>query len=189
MTDINFGQLMEQASAGFEPVPDGTYDVEVVKADAVTSSTGKPMIKVQHTIQGGPHNGRKLFDQFVISADNPNALGFFFEHMLAFGLDKTFFASNPGLELVAQTLVGRRARAKVGTRTWQNREQNDVQGYSPAAGPQVNAPAPVPQAGPGAPGPTTAASPVPGPGAPDASAAPAPVATPAGPPPLSEEPF
>lgn len=185
MTDINFGQLMEQASAGFEPVPDDTYDVEVIKTEAVTSSTGKPMIKVQHQICGGPHNGRKLFDQFVISADNPNALGFFFEHMLAFGLDKAFFASNPPLSQVAQALMGRRAKAKVGSRTWQGREQNDVQGYTPSGNPQIGG---APLGGPSIPGPGATAAPAPvATPAPDPVAVPAPA--PAGPPPISEEPF
>lgn len=169
MTSINFADLYDQAGQGFEPIPDGTYDIEVTKAEAVTSSTGKPMIKVQHKIVGGPHDGRQLFDQFVLSVDNPNALSFFFQHMAAFGLDRPFFAANPPMEQVAATLVGRNAVATVGTREWQGQDRNEVQGYKPGNNPAAPAGAAPSVPGPSAQVPTPPPSTTPAPDMPQAS--------------------
>ena len=68
MTTIDFNQLMTDAGEGFQPVPNGPYNVEVSKSEATTTSeaTGrKPMIRVNLRIVDGPHAGRILFDQFA----------------------------------------------------------------------------------------------------------------------------
>jgi hypothetical protein len=149
MTSIDFGQLMKEAGEGFQPVPSGPYNVQLVKAEAVTSGTGKPMIKVRLQIIGGPHDGRQLFDQFVITAGNPTALSFFFEHMAAFGLDRSFFASNPPLDGVAATLIGRQALVSVGIKQYKGADRNEVQSYNAIAGGQVGGIGPSAAAGPG----------------------------------------
>lgn len=132
MTTIDFNQLMNEAGDSFQPIPDGPYHVEVAKSEATTTSTNKPMIRVQLRIIGGPHAGRIVFDQFVLTAGNPNALSFFFEHMAAFGLDRSFFAQNPPMEMVAATLMNRQALIAVGTRTeGQYAGRNEVKKYSP----------------------------------------------------------
>jgi hypothetical protein len=128
---------MKEAGEGFQPVPSGPYNVQVSKAEATTSSTSKPMIKVQLRIVGGPHDGRLLFDQYVITAGNPNALSFFFEHMAAFGLDRTYFASNPPLEQVAAALMGRQVAVSVGIKPFKGSDRNEVQAYSPITGGQI----------------------------------------------------
>lgn len=149
MTSIDFGQLMKEAGEGFQPVPSGPYNVQLVKAEAVTSGTGKPMIKVRLQIIGGPHDGRQLFDQFVITAGNPTALSFFFEHMAAFGLDRSFFASNPPLDSVAATLIGRQALVSVGIKQYKGADRNEVQSYNAIAGGQVGGIGPSAAVGPG----------------------------------------
>lgn len=179
MTTIDFGKLMQDAGEGFQPVPSGPYNVQVVKSTAVTSSTNKPMIKVQLQIMGGPHDGRRLFDQFVITADNPNALSFFFEHMAAFGLDRAWFAQNPSMEVVASTLMNRQAMVSVGVKEFKGSDRNEVQAYRPISGGQIGAPSGVPTFGPGAVAqPAVAPQPV----APPVAAPVAPVAAPVAPP-------
>lgn len=174
MTTIDFNKLMQDAGEGFQPIPDGPYHVEVAKAVSEPTKTGKPMIRVQLRIIGGPHAGRLVFDQFVITADNPNALSFFFEHMAAFGLDRAFFAANPPMDQVAATLLNRQALIAVGTRTdGAFAGRNEVKKYSPppmgqiggmtvaTAAPQVPAtppPAPAPVAQPPAPAPVPPAA-------------------------------
>jgi hypothetical protein len=187
MTTIDFQQLMKDAGEGFQPVPTGPYNAEVAKAEAVMSSTNKPMIKVQLRIIGGPNEGRLLFDQFVITAGNPNALSFFFEHMAAFGLDRAWFAQNPPLETVAATLMGRQVMVAVGIKQFKGADRNEVQSYKPITGGQIGGMTPAnpgfgpsavppqaapPQAAPVAPAPV---APAPVPVAPVAPA-PAPVA-------------
>jgi hypothetical protein len=133
MASINWQDLQKAAGdAAFTPVPVGVYDVYVDTAEATQSSTGKDMIKVTFKVQNGPHEGRGIFNQFVISPDSANALAFFFRHMAALGLDEAFFAVNPPLETVAATLVGRTCRVKVGIREYQGQDRNEVQQVLPA---------------------------------------------------------
>jgi len=174
MTTIDFNALMKNAGEGFQPVPTGPYNAQVAKTEATMSSTGKPMIKVQLQIIGGPHDGRRLFDQFVISADSPNALNFFFEHMASFGLDRSFFASNPTMEVVAATLMGRQILVSVGIKQYKGADRNEVQAYRPITGGQIGGvTGGVPGFGPGTAAPQ--AAPI----------APPPVVAPIAPPPVS----
>jgi hypothetical protein len=140
--DINFQQLMAEAGEGFQPIPPGPYTVECEKAEATTSSTSKPQIKVTLRVLGGQHNGRKLFDQFTLTAGNPTALGFFFDNCASFGLDRSFFAQlqmeNP-MPYVAQMLLGRQANVTVVMEPYQGVDRNKIKQYRPVAGGQPQA--------------------------------------------------
>jgi hypothetical protein len=173
---INFQELLKQADqAGFTLIPDGMQDVVVEKAESVTASTGKPMIKVTYVVESGPHARRKLFNQHVLSPDNDNALKFFFEAMQAYGLGREYWAT-PGasLDAAAPAIVGRRVKVDVGHKEWpagSGSMRNEVkkvypQTSAPGAvvpGPGPVAAAPVVQPGPAAavpqPGPIVAAAP------------------------------
>lgn len=150
MTQLDFLTAMQRAkSAGVgEPLPDGPYSVVVIEANPTTSSTQKPMIRAKYQVENGPHAGRKVFDQFVFSADNDNALSFFFQHMSYFGLDETFFSQQPSWEQVAATLLGRRVTVVLGVRMWDGAMRNEVKSYKPA-GAGLDATTMVPPAMPG----------------------------------------
>lgn len=174
---INWNELIEQSKESaqdFEPLPNDDYDVEVVGCEAQTSQGGKPMFSLQLAVVGGPYNNRRVWDRLVVSAENPNAMGFFFRKCAALGLDQQFFASNPTPETIANALVGKRARVKLGQREYNGRTSNEVKSYAKpsaeAAGPGPSAavqaapatgPAPAP-----APSPQPAATPTPQPQAP-----------------------
>jgi hypothetical protein len=146
--DINFNQLMAEAGEGFQPIPAGPYTVECEKAEAVKSSTNKPQIRVTLRVLGGQHNGRKLFDQFTLTAGNPAALGFFFDNMAAFGLGRDFFSQlqmEDPMPYVAQMLLGRQCNIAVGIEPYQGVDRNKVKQYRPIAGGQ--APPAMPQQG------------------------------------------
>jgi hypothetical protein len=192
MTMIDFQTAMQRAkqAGGGEPLPDGPYAVVVIEATPSVSSTQKPMIKAKYQVEVGPHAGRKIFDQFVFSADNDNALSFFFQHMGFFGLDEAFFAQSPSWEQVAATLMGRRITVELGMRMWDGQMRNEVKKYRPA-GAGMDAGTMVPGAIPGyappaaqAPGPMDNVIPMPGMPQPamPAAAAPAPMTPPAAPP-------
>jgi len=183
MAGINWKDLQQAAGdAAFTPVPNGVYDTFVDTAEATQSSTGKDMIKVQFKIQNGPHEGRRVFNQFVISPDSANALAFFFRHMAALGLDEAFFAANPPLDHVAATLVGRTCRIKIGTREYQGQDRNEVQSVLPPLDGTATVASPAPTSMPvvppsaGAPSMPTVTQPAPPPAPPVAAAAPAPTA-------------
>jgi hypothetical protein len=140
MTMIDFKTAMERAkTVSFEPLPDGTYDVICLTAESTTTSTGKPMIKARWQVETGPHAGSKIFDQYVFSADNDNALSFFFQHMRFFGLDEAFFSSISDMEQIAVALPGRRCRMQLSTRIYEGRPTNDVQKIMPPSTPNAAA--------------------------------------------------
>jgi Protein of unknown function (DUF669) len=192
VTTLNWQDLQKAAGeAGFDPVPPAEYDVAVEAATVKSTSNGdKQMIATTFVIEGGAFDKKKIFNQFVISPDNPNALAFFFRHMSALGLGETYFASNPPLERVAGDLVGKRCRVKVSTRTWNDTQRNQVDSVLPPLGPQNAASAgsfqapPVPS--PGAP--VSPMPPVPSPAVP-APPVPTPSTTPPPPPDDSDLPF
>lgn len=176
MTTINFGQVLQDAkSASFEALPIGDYDVEVTKAEAVTSSNGRPMIKTTFKVIVGPHTNRQVMNNFVLSVDSPVALSIFFRHMKCFGLDDQFFAALGAagtLDPAANAMVGRRVRLTLGHREWQGETRNEVNQVKPYTGAPsgLGGPAAGPAAGPqgltGVPSPGPAAygaTPTPGP--------------------------
>jgi hypothetical protein len=134
MAQANFSDLLKAAAdAGFSNCPPGTYDVQVVEGEAKTTSAGKDMIVVKFQIIGGPHGGRKVPNNFVISPENATALGFFFRHMRALGLDEDFFNKNPSPQQVASALVGKQCRIEVGVRQWNGEDREDVKKIMPPA--------------------------------------------------------
>jgi hypothetical protein len=179
------------ASGGFETLPEGDYDFVVKEATAKAASTGKQMYVIKAEIQGGPHNSRLVWHNFVLTPDNPQALGFFFRNMATLGLTADYFKANPADHHVAEALIGRRFRGQVGIRKWQGQDRNEIKAFFPAAGAGVGAPpqaqvaAPAaPPAPPAAPAPPPPAPPVPPAAyqAPPAAAAPTPPPPPPAPP-------
>jgi hypothetical protein len=132
MTTIPWSELVKEAEAGGagEPVPEGPYRCEITKTEAKTATTGKSMIVAAFKILDGPYAGRPLYNNFVLTTDNPNALAWFFKNMASLGLGKDFFAMNPSLESVAAQLVGKRCIVSAGVKTYNNELRNEVKGIS-----------------------------------------------------------
>ncbi len=153
MPSNTWSELMGQAETAGQAVPDGTYDVVVESAKKAMSSNNKPMVVAVFKIINGPHAGMSVWNNFVISEGNPNALGFFFEHMATLGATSDFFAQIPpppeGLDYVANKIVGQHATIIVSTREWRNTIRNQVDAIKPFLGvvtqaPEAPAPAPAP---------------------------------------------
>lgn len=168
MTEIDWSALQKEAeTAGL--LPDGQYAVIVTKADAVTSSTGKPMIKLKMAVVEGPLKDRPLWTQLTLSPENPVALRMWFMQLKAFGIGDEFFATKPTMDQLASTLVNRGVLATVSHREWAGSDRNQVdkiEPYNPSGplppGMVIGAPTTGP--GPlGSPAPGPAVGPTPGP--------------------------
>lgn len=181
---IDWAALAKEAEAAFSPVPAGDYNALVTEASAVVASTGKPMVKVKFKITDGPHANRVIFNNFVVSADNPTSMGFFFKHMKAFGMDAAFFASQPTMDAIAERMTNQTVTITVNLRKYQGEDQNGVATVKPAASGPAGLPVPPAPSVPGA-----VPTPPPGiPGVPVPPAAP-PVAAPPTAPAAPNEPF
>ena len=148
MSSLNWGDLIKDAAdtGGYDPLPDGDYDLQVVEAVAKVTQTGKTMFAVKAQVQTGAHAKRLVWDNLVVTTDNPNALGMFFKKMAALGLPREYFTSNPTNAQIEAALKGRTFRAAVGTRTWQGQKKNEIKSYYsvPAVASASPAPAPAP---------------------------------------------
>ena len=175
MSTLDWAQMIKDSKDGggnFTPIPSGDYEFVVVEAPLKTTSTGKIMFSVKAQVQGGAHDKRLVWDNFVVSPENSTALRIFFEQMSAMGLNQAgFFEREPSPEQISSAMAGRRFRANVGTKIYNGQTRNEIKKYYAVQ----NAPAPVAAAAAAAP----AAAPAPV-GAPAPSGAPvAPVAAPA----------
>ncbi len=193
------------AAQDFSPIPAGNYDFKVVEATHKITQSGKTMFVVKAQVQGGPHNGRLVWDNLVISPESEKALGFFFRKMAALGVTTEYFAQNPTNDQIAAALLNRQFVGEVTVGTFNNKPTNNINGYrasvasaqvaggfppaAPTAAPVPTA-APAPAAAPvAAPAPAPAAAPVAQPVAPAAPAQATPWDTQATPPAAPSAPF
>lgn len=149
MQEINWDDLVNQAEEAGKPPAPGEKILRVEEAKASQSQSGKPMIRLRYRIVGGPDDGKVVFDQLVISPDNPNALNITFNTMRhCFGIDPGTFRGMP-FDQVVQLFVGKTVTGVVTTdREWNGQKQVDVKEYksAPSAGlPQQQQAAPPPQ--------------------------------------------
>jgi Protein of unknown function (DUF669) len=132
---ISWSDMLAEADAGgsnYDPLPVGDYTVVIDEASHTTSQSGKLMFKTKMKVEGGPHNGRLVWNQFVISPESPKALGIFFSQMKALGLGKDFFEAQPSEDVVVNSLVGKRANVTVGQREWQGQMRNEIKSIKPS---------------------------------------------------------
>jgi Protein of unknown function (DUF669) len=187
---FNFSDLLKtvEQTTGFNALPANEYDVEIVSSEARKTGSGKSKIAVRYRVLSGPHQGRNVFNDHVLSPGNPSAMVIFFRHMNAYGLSNDFFAANPPLDAVAKELMGKKVRVRLGVRTWNDVERNSILQITPltASGPgslpsafgQVPVPSPAPHHAPPPPLPRSAPlpPPVPAPAPPVAPPLPQPAA-------------
>lgn len=170
MTTIDFNALLQEAkAAGTAVLPDGEYPVSVIETEAVTASTGRPMIKIKFQVLAGhPSAGKVVKSQIVLSEDNPKALRMFFRNMRAFGIDDATMIGLAGpnnMATLASMMLSRQVIIKVSSREWPegsgeyNNNVDNIKAYG-AGTPANTGPAPVGQPQPVAPG-TGFAAPVP----------------------------
>lgn len=191
MPTRSWGDLLQDAgdnAGGFEALPEGDYDLSVKEAEAtIAKSSGRKMFAVKFAVEGGPHNGRLIWHNFVLTEDNPVAMGYFFRNMNALGLNSAYFQTDPADHQVAQAMIGRKFRGQVVIKKWQGQDRNEVKAFFPAAGAGLGAPPPGAAPAPAFAAPPPVAQPAP-PAPPAAPPAPAPVQQVAAPAPVAEAP-
>lgn len=133
MSDMSFADALkaaEEAGVGFKLVPIGEYEMYVYKAKAGKTSNGKHRIEATCKIVGGPQDGATVWNQFVLSLENANAMGFFFRHMAVLGAGVDWFSPRPindaTFAALADHILGSRFRAQVGVATVQGSERNQL---------------------------------------------------------------
>jgi hypothetical protein len=85
---IDLAQFDEEYAAAeapaFDEVPDGRYQATVDRVELTASSAGDPMLKWDLRVISGPHEGRHIFKNAVIT---PKSLPFVKGDLTRFGLE------------------------------------------------------------------------------------------------------
>jgi hypothetical protein len=100
MPSINFAQVK-----GLEPVPAGNYLATIVKAEAGMSKKDNEKIDIQWKIEGGPQDGRIIFDTLTFTE---KALFRVKATLKGLGFPETFKG-----EVKVDQLIGKSARLTV----------------------------------------------------------------------------
>lgn len=132
---INFKELLDNAEevtgGNFDPLPVGEYIASVDDAEWGRTGTDKDKLVLTFTITEGPHKGRKVWSDQVVSPESPKALGFFFRALDALGAPRDFISESSPQE-VANRVTGSTAKLKVGQREWKGQVRNEVRFIDPA---------------------------------------------------------
>jgi hypothetical protein len=154
MASINWNQYIAAAEAAgeslddFTPVPANTYEVNVLKAEAVKTKGGngkavKDMLKLTLVIEGGPHAGRRLWSNQVFSPESPKAVAIFIRTLKSLGAGQ-LMDSGASFEQIAAGLQGALATVKVSVGEYQGKPKNEVDSIAGrtggTAGPNLSAP-------------------------------------------------
>jgi len=126
-----------QASGGggnYEPLPNGQYDVKIVKSSHKIAQSGKSMFEVEMQVVSGPHANRRVWNRFVVTPENPKALGYFFSNMRILGLTTEFFAAQPSDDQVAAALENKVCRVELGQSEYNGSVRNEVKKILAAEG-------------------------------------------------------
>lgn len=168
MTQLNWNELLEAADSSgggdYAPIPEGVYELKIVESVPAMSSTGKVMFKVKSEVQSGPHARRLVWDNIVISPENPKSMNIFFLQMGSLGLSREYFSQQPNNDQIASAMKDRLFRGQIGVRHWNGKDSNEINRYMAMASDSMpamvsaSAPAPAP-----APSPAGAAVPPPPP--------------------------
>ncbi|RHW37300.1 DUF669 domain-containing protein [Neobacillus notoginsengisoli] len=68
-------EVEKNGGGDFEPLPDGSYEVEVEKLEMKESSKGDPMLSIWFKVVDGDYEGQRIFYNKVMQPQNDRAFG------------------------------------------------------------------------------------------------------------------
>jgi hypothetical protein len=102
----------KDASKGFEPAPDGNYNLTITEAVVtVAKDSGNTKFDTTMVIDAGPYKNKKVWHSFTVAKESKKALSIFFQNMNVFGMPIDFFGPQTQDEQIRQNLVGKRLSA------------------------------------------------------------------------------
>ena len=85
---VDWSGIDESSQGDFSPIPEGQYTIEGVSFEDITYTTGNQGVKIQFKIVGPTHENRRIFENFVLTGNNPNvAIGRLKSFMRGTGID------------------------------------------------------------------------------------------------------
>ncbi|QDK02683.1 hypothetical protein PP304_gp187 [Gordonia phage Phendrix] len=139
----SWADLVEDAGdTDFKALPQADYDLKIIKSEPKQASSGKTMFAITCEVVEGPHKGRRVWSNMVVSPENPQALNIFFRQMAAIGIDRSFFATNPSDHNVAQAMEGKEFRGSIKVKQYQGNDRNEIAAFARTSRGSVASPVP-----------------------------------------------
>lgn len=130
MATLNFTGVKTQS---FDPLPNGRYEATVFDIEEQEVKNGKnagaPMWAVQFSINGGPHDNRRVFRNFTLIPESLWALKNF---LVALGIDSS--ALEGEVDIDTEDLIGLPCQIVVRQREYEGQIQNDVKQVMKSSG-------------------------------------------------------
>lgn len=135
--------LAEQFDAGikaFEPLPAGSYDVEVTSVVFTRKQGKNPYFVLDYKVISGPNTGKNVrYQNITFNESDDDKNGYFFNKMSTLGIaDRTFWASFATIDdaapTVAQALIGRKATLVLRIKEFGGKFSNEVDKILPLGG-------------------------------------------------------
>ena len=102
-----------------DPLPEGVYPASIAKVEqALSKSSGNPMLKVEFNIEADGYQGRKVWSNYVLTEA---AMWKVQELFSALGLD-----TDAILEIDTDELVGMTCNLKIAQREYEGNIQNEI---------------------------------------------------------------
>lgn len=114
MSSLSWDDLVNEAGEPEAPMEAGMYDVIVDEATYQLSKNGDPQLKLVYQIEGGPHNGRKIWDWATAASSSDFARKMFVQTVTSLlGADAKLNLDAVDSEEVSAPFHGKRAKAQV----------------------------------------------------------------------------
>lgn len=131
MGTIRFTKDPNQQGGEWEPLPRGTYNMEVEEAEERTSSNGNPQVMVKTIVIDGPHGGKRATHFFTLT---PKAAFRFEDFILALGMQMRHEGKDDaGNDIFAgpdtDELTGRQFTCDATVRSYEGKDNNDFSKY------------------------------------------------------------
>jgi hypothetical protein len=136
-----------QSRADFQPLPKGTYDLDIVSVEEATTSNNNPQLRMKMSVMDGEYAGKNVM-HFMTITDKTG--GFVKEMIDATGIDAEIVELdevNPedgkpflSIDFDPEDFVGKQVRADATVREYEGKENNRFNNFRPIEAQEVAAP-------------------------------------------------
>jgi uncharacterized protein DUF669 len=136
MATVNWVQFIKAAEeAGeelgeFTPIPAASYEAKVITSKVASFKDGKKEgWNVGFVIEGGPHAGRRVWTNLVISPESSKAMGMLLRQLQSLGV-RPLLDAGASNEQIAGAMIDAPVTIKVTVGEYQGKPKNDVAGIA-----------------------------------------------------------
>lgn len=140
MSELTFGQMREEAKKqGFEPIPIGTYNFTVEKADIKKGSGGNSQIMIKIVVMDGPLAGQNTLTRLVFYKNDGDVNGMVYRQLKSLGVgdDHPVWAQvdavglEQGIGSIAQLTVGASFIGEIDHQEWNGETRDNLKNMKP----------------------------------------------------------